>query len=107
MTSKVTATVTLGPKKLLGKGARYADVYIVKPRSVLSERARSYDVMDAPDGRLLLTFEYVSGGSVGASNRGTISGRVYLRHKKEAVDEVVVMDEHGAVIERREGRLRA
>lgn len=100
MTAGISATVTLGPKKLLGKGVKYADIYIAKPRSAVSERALSYSVEPTPDGRYALSFRYCSGSSFGATNKGTLSGRAYFRNKTVAADEVIVRDSDGRTIER-------
>lgn len=97
---KVVATVVVGPEKLIGSGYRWAQVDIVKPRSAVSEKVKSFDIQPTPDDRWVLTYEYVSGRSLGVTNKGTVSSRVYKKHKAEVVDEVVVTAEDGTVIGR-------
>ena len=95
---KVIATVVVGPEKLLGPGYKWAKVDIVKPRSAVSEKVKSFDIQPSPDDRWILTYEYVSGRSLGVNNRGTVSSRVYKRHRTEVVDEVTLKSEDGTVI---------
>lgn len=98
MAYKVLAQITDGPDKLLGRGPRYADVKVFKARSTVSERATSYEVTPQPDGRFALTFEYRSGRSLGANNRGTVSARTYTRHRTEVVDRVEWTDDAGVAV---------
>lgn len=45
------------------------------------------------DGRYILDFTSVSGGSAGVTSRGTVSGRVYTRKQSIIVDSYGVIEE--------------
>lgn len=44
------------------------------------------------DGKYILNFMSVSGSSMGASSRGTVSGRTYKRNQNVVVDEYEYID---------------
>ena len=39
------------------------------------------------DGKYILDFNSIAGGSIGATSRGTVSGRAYIRKQSIVVDE--------------------
>lgn len=45
------------------------------------------------DGKYILDFISISGGSAGITNRGTVSGRVYTRRQSIVVEEYEVIEE--------------
>ena len=45
------------------------------------------------DGKYVLDFQSVSGGSVGMTSRGTVSGRAYVRRQSIVVDTYEMMAE--------------
>jgi len=42
------------------------------------------------DGKYILDFTSISGGSAGVTSRGTVSGRVYTRRQSIVVDEYTI-----------------
>ena len=60
--------------------------------------SKSYIVMgkvkvSSMDGKYILDFTSVSGGSGGFTNRGTVSGRVYTRRQSIVVNEYTMIND--------------
>lgn len=49
-------------------------------------------IESATDGKFILHFASLSGGSFGVSNRGTVSGRTYTRRQDIVVDEITDLE---------------
>lgn len=100
MNGKVVIKVMEGPHVLLGRRPRYYDVVIEKPRSTRSVRATRVSVTALPDRRCRFDYSYVSGMSMGMTNRGTSSARMYLRTGGDVADEIEWYDVDGNRVER-------
>lgn len=45
------------------------------------------------DGKYILDFISIAGGSIGATTKGTVSGRMYTRRQSIVVDSYEILDE--------------
>lgn len=100
MAGKVVIKVMEGPHTFLGRRPRYYNVVIEKPRSTRSVRATKVNVTRLPDGRYRFDYSYVSGISMGMTNRGTSSARMYIRTGGDVADEIEWYDVDGNRVER-------